>query len=217
MPTTAAVAGVAAEYLVNAFVTAALTIAGLSWLRRAVPLASALDVAAGISIIAMGTFLTAAGLAIGFRLYLLGTLVAAAGHVPIVGRRLHVDRGAMRAVEDRLFLVLRARPARFLVVLLLEIVAHAILLAEVWWIMQVLHPSIGITSALAAEAAAKISGIAFFFVPSQVGAAEGVYAAVFNALGLGSASGFALAIVRRVRTLAVSAIGAVVLYRRVRK
>jgi hypothetical protein len=122
----------------------------------------------------------------------------------------------MRAMEDRLFLVLRTRPSRFLIVLLLEVLAHAILLVEVWWVMRALQPGTSVASALAVEAAAKISGIAFFFVPTQVGAAEGVYAAVFNALGLGSAAGFALAFVRRVRTLAVSAIGAVVLYRTVR-
>jgi len=41
----------------------------------------------------------------------------------------------------------------------------------------------------------------------QLGISEGAYALVFDAMGLSAAAGFALAFVRRARTLAVAGIG----------
>jgi hypothetical protein len=52
-----------------------------------------------------------------------------------------------------------------------------------------------------------MTGAVFFFVPSQVGASEGVYALVFQQAGLTAAAGFALAFVRRLRSLLAAAVG----------
>jgi hypothetical protein len=41
----------------------------------------------------------------------------------------------------------------------------------------------------------------------QLGVSEGAYAVVFNAMGLSAAAGFALAFLRRARTLVVAGIG----------
>ena len=57
------------------------------------------------------------------------------------------------------------------------------------------------------EGATKFIGLAFFFIPGQIGAAEGVYALVFKAVGLSASAGFALALARRLRNLLFSAIG----------
>jgi uncharacterized membrane protein YbhN (UPF0104 family) len=57
------------------------------------------------------------------------------------------------------------------------------------------------------EGATKFIGVAFFFIPGQVGAAEGVYALVFKAIGLSASAGFALALARRLRNLLFAGIG----------
>jgi predicted acyltransferase len=50
-------------------------------------------------------------------------------------------------------------------------------------------------------------GIAFLFIPMQLGVSEGGYAMVFSAIKLSAANGFAVALLRRARTLAVAGIG----------
>jgi hypothetical protein len=57
------------------------------------------------------------------------------------------------------------------------------------------------------EASVKVIGIVFLFVPMQVGVSETAYAVVFNAIGLPAAAGFAVAFLRRARSLAVAGIG----------
>jgi hypothetical protein len=56
------------------------------------------------------------------------------------------------------------------------------------------------------EGAVKYIGLAFAFVPGQVGAAEGVYAFLTRVLGLSATAGLTLALVRRIRGVAVAAI-----------
>jgi len=62
-------------------------------------------------------------------------------------------------------------------------------------------------TAFVIEGATKVVGLAFFFIPAQVGAAEGAYTAVFGALGLPLAAGFAVPFIRRLRMIALSAAG----------
>jgi hypothetical protein len=57
------------------------------------------------------------------------------------------------------------------------------------------------------EAAVKVIGIAFLFIPMQLGVSEGAYALVFDAMDLSAAAGVALAFLRRARTLAVAGVG----------
>jgi hypothetical protein len=56
------------------------------------------------------------------------------------------------------------------------------------------------------EGAVKYIGLAFAFVPGQLGAAEGVYAFLTGVLGLSTTAGLTLALVRRLRSVVVAAI-----------
>jgi Lysylphosphatidylglycerol synthase TM region len=202
-----AFAGVLAEYLVNTWLSAALSIAGLVWIRGHFALAAPVDTAARIIIIVMAAFLITSAVAIVFRIYLLGAVVAAAGRLPVVGRRLRVDPGDMRRMEDRLLLVLRDRPTQLLRTAVVDALAHTLIIAEAWWILRALNVEVGLFTAALLEAATKFTSLAFFFIPGQVGAAEGTYAVACDALGIAPAAGFAFAFVRRLRTLAVAGAG----------
>jgi hypothetical protein len=57
------------------------------------------------------------------------------------------------------------------------------------------------------EASTKFVGLVFFFIPGQVGAAEGAYALIFKTVGLSASMGFALALARRLRSILVAGIG----------
>ena len=60
---------------------------------------------------------------------------------------------------------------------------------------------------LVIESSIKVIGIAFLFIPMQLGVSEGAYALVFDVMGLSAAAGFALAFLRRARTLIIAGIG----------
>jgi len=57
------------------------------------------------------------------------------------------------------------------------------------------------------EAASKLVGVSLFFIPGQVGAAEGTYAFIFKTVGLPASVGYALAVARRLRSILVAGVG----------
>lgn len=206
LATSDAFAGVIAEYLVNTCLSALLSVAGLAWIRSNIPLSGPVDAAARIIIIVMTTFLVATIGAITFRIYLLGSIVAGLRRLPLVAGRVRIDPHDMRRMEDRLLFVLRD-PARLLGTVVFDTLGQILLIAEGWWILRSLNVDAGLFTATLLEAATKFMSLAFFFIPGQVGAAEGTYVVAFDALGLPSTAGFAFAFVRRLRTLAVAGVG----------
>lgn len=55
------------------------------------------------------------------------------------------------------------------------------------------------------------ASLAFFFIPWQLGASEGVYALLFDTLGLTSTLGVGVALARRVRSVLATGVGLAVL------
>ena len=78
---------------------------------------------------------------------------------------------------------------------------------ETWLILFLLGASVSIITALIVEAFTTGIGFATFFLPTDVGIEEGGAVATFLALGLGGATGLSLAMVRRVREVAWTALG----------
>jgi hypothetical protein len=62
-------------------------------------------------------------------------------------------------------------------------------------------------NALVMEGAIKLIGAVFFFIPGQLGAAEGVYVVLSDTLNVGPAAGLTLALIRRLRAMLVAAAG----------
>src|SRR4030095_16008051 len=62
-------------------------------------------------------------------------------------------------------------------------------------------------SSFVTEASLKFFEFAFVFVPLQLGVAEGSYALIFGVMGLPLAAGFALAFLRRARSLMIATVG----------
>src|SRR5262249_13737655 len=115
--------------------------------------------------------------------------------------------GYTEPMERVVLAFLHGRPARVAEVVAIEIVGHALLLAEIWVVLTALGIGFTFRDLVAIEGGAKPVGIAFFFIPGQLGAMEVVYTALFRAVGLSASAGLTLALVRRVRSLCVAAIG----------
>src|SRR5262249_4137556 len=155
----------------------------------------------------MAGFLVAAAVAIAFRIYLIGGVVNGIRNLPLIGKRIPWDRNGVRQMEDFLFHVLRDRPQQFATILALDLIAHALLIIELYWIVTSSGVVFRMFQAFLSEASTKFMALGFFFVPMQVGVAEKTYSVVFSTLGLPLTAAVAMSLVRRMRTIIVSTIG----------
>jgi hypothetical protein len=120
---------------------------------------------------------------------------------------------AIREVEERIYAVPRWPLTRISHVALWEVAFHVGAVAEVWLILRLLFPDITLTEAFLLESAGRFVTVAFKFVPYRLGIDEVGSGAVATALGLPAATGVTLALVRRLRIIALNAIGLVRLVR----
>jgi uncharacterized protein (TIRG00374 family) len=194
------------EYLINAFVITAMSIAGLALLLWRFEPSGAVSGVAIAMIVIFAAFLLSAAIAISRRFYLIGTIISGLARLGILRGRLRPDMTWINRMEDMLLAVLGDRP-RLIAVALLEILAQVFLLMELYSLLDALEMGATALYAFVIESSMKIIGVAFPFVPLHVGVAEGGYAVVFDTVGLPAAAGFAVAFVRRLRSLVVASVG----------
>jgi hypothetical protein len=114
------------------------------------------------------------------------------------------------ALEDAFLATAQQQPLRLAAILAAECVAQAFLVCELWVLVSGLHLQISIERAIVVEGIVKFLNAIVFFVPGQLGVAEGSYAIVFGLLGLPPAAGVALSLARRFRSLVTGIVGAAV-------
>jgi len=206
MSTADAFAAVVTEYLLYTVVSAVLQMAALLLLlaRGAVP--HDLRAAAVIVLILSAAFLAAFSFAAITGIGLLVPILRAS-RVLIGARR--ADRAArdFGRVEEGILTFLHAHPVRLAEVFAIEAAAQLLLVVEIAVVFGALGFPVSWPDALVVEGGGKFAAIAFAFVPGQVGIAEGLYVWLSGAIGIPVAAGLTLALVRRVRALAVAAVG----------
>ena len=195
------------EYLIYTFVTAAMSIAGLAYLIAAY---DATDTIRRIAMAIIGlcaAFLLTSAIAIARRFYLIGTIIARLARAGILRGRLTPNVTWINRMEDLLLAVLRDSPRRFAAVAALEAAAQAILVFELFLLLRAFGVFASTWSAFVIESSVKFFEFAFVFVPLQLGVSEGTYALILGVMGLPLAAGFALAFVRRARSLVIASAG----------
>lgn len=114
---------------------------------------------------------------------------------------------AIHRMENSLLAFLHDRPRQLMSTLALETAAQAFLVLELVVFLHALNLVAPLSETFIIEGSTKFIGLAFAFVPLQVGVAEGSYAVIFDAIGLPAAAGFTVAFARRIRTIAVASVG----------
>jgi len=129
----------------------------------------------------------------------------------VIGRRAVRMAERFARIEAVIIEFLHDHPHRLFEVLAIETAAHALLVAEVWFVIVALGYSPSWTQSLMIEGGVKFVGIVFAFIPGQFGASEGTYALIAGAVGLPAAVGLTIALVRRIRGLLVAIVGLIAL------
>jgi len=111
----------------------------------------------------------------------------------------HIDR-ALATFYQR-------QPGRLALSFVFHLLAWVASAYEVWLILYFLGQPVSPATALVIEAFGTGIAFATFFIPGQVGVAEGGAVASFIALGLSPATGLSFSLVRRVREITWIAIG----------
>jgi len=195
------------EYLAYTFVSAVMLATAMGYLVARVDVGFAMRNTAVVLLVVSVAFLGVSAVAITNRIYLIGGVLKRLGTLPVVGRYVRLDAEVVRRIEDLRLGVLREQPGRFTQILLLETLAHALLVVELWWILRMSDVALGFDRALLLESASKFTGLAFFFIPGQVGASEGVNIVLFRALGFSGVAGVGVALARRVRSALAAGVG----------
>lgn len=194
--------GAIAELIANVTTSAMVTLLVLAYALVALDLGARIEALSRVLVwISLG-FVGVVAVALARRVYVIGAILRGLGALPFVGRRLRTNPGHVRQMEDSILAVLSDRPAVLAQVLLLEIVAQAILVLEIYWAIGAMDLPITYGRALVVEALTKLVNVVQF-----IGATEGGYAVVFGWLGMAAAAGFTLSLVKRARSLIVAAAG----------
>jgi len=136
---------------------------------------------------------------------------AVRGAAPLLGaRRAHSVAGRVRAMETPLLNLLHGRSSRFGEAAVAQLLGHSLLVLEIWLLFRNLGLGAGPAVPWIVEGGVKFVNAAFFFVPGQIGAAEGVNALIVRSVGFAPAVGVALSLMRRVRAAVVAGVGALV-------
>ena len=211
LPWPNAFAATLCEYFSYSVSCALMAIAGLIYLLHHYRLAPAVSIAAHIVLYCAAAFVVVTAIAIASRIYLIGAVAKRICTVPVLGRRISLNPDSLRAMEDQMFVVLRGSPRRLVSILLVEFVANGCLVLELFVLLHSIGESFPALVPFLIESATKFINFGFFFIPGQIGAAEGIYAILFTAIGLPASAGFSLALARRLRNVLVSAAGLIFL------
>ena len=123
-------------------------------------------------------------------------------------RYLETRRERVRSVEERIYGFYRRNRARFLPILLVEASFHLAGVLEVYVILLLITGTApAVLTAFVLEAVNRVVNVAFKFITLRVGVDEVGTGMVTRILNFGTASGVALAILRKARILVWTAIG----------
>ena len=190
------------EYFSSTVVASMTAVVGTAYVLAALrPIGPVRGVAIGV-LISMSVFAALAVLAVAMRRPLIGPLVRAFMRRPTPN---------LDTIEETLMQTAHDAPRRLLVILSLELVAQACLGFELRTLLCGLGLPCAFVGSALMEGTMKFMNAGAFFIPAQVGVAEGSYALIFGLFGLPAAAGAAIGLARHLRSLATALAGLVVL------
>jgi hypothetical protein len=115
--------------------------------------------------------------------------------------------GKVRVLEQIAYRGLRASPWRVLIVVTCELAFHVLSIIESWLILYLLTGSSQWLNAFLFDTLNRVINVVFRVVPLKVGVDEVSASGLADLIGLGSATGLTMALVRKARVLVWAAVG----------
>ena len=204
LPTDRAFAAIATEYVLYDVVTGCLSVVAVVTLIALGALPSSVRPIAFTLLAITGTFLIAFTYAAVSGVGIVAPVIELA--VPIIGHRAASAVRKIGRIERILVQFLQSRRRTLVEVVAIESLSQVLMMLEIYVVLTAFVGTLRWWYPPVIEGAVKYIGLAFAFVPGQIGAAEGVYAFVTGVLGLTTTAGLTLALVRRLRGLLVAGI-----------
>jgi uncharacterized membrane protein YbhN (UPF0104 family) len=145
--------------------------------------------------------------AVSFRFKPVGFVSRRISDRPFVPGFIRDRREKVYELEARVYDFYDTRRAAFYLMILLNVAAHGISVAEVYFILTQLGERASMSAALMIEALAKAINFTFTFIPGNLGIYEGGASVTLRNLGYTAAAGVALALVRRGSILIWTGVG----------
>lgn len=202
-----AFASILGELILYNLTAAILSIVGFIYLVRQFPLQPSILVLTWGGVLLMGIFLVVALIAFSCRLYVFHFVFRQLSRLSFLKKSITPNLERIRQMEDLMFVLVQEYPARFWLIIALELAAQGLLLLELYWILAVLSFVPPLIYPLLIETASKFISLTSLLVPMQLGVAEGAYAYIVSLLGFPAAVGLTLSFIRRLRSFLVTAVG----------
>jgi phosphatidylglycerophosphate synthase len=133
------------------------------------------------------------------------------GRIPPLKNWIEKEYVLIQSVETRLFEFHHHTPKAFWSSFCLNLASHCIAISEVCLILSLMGSKIGFLSALVIEALTKLVNVMGNAIPGNIGTYEGGNMLIGEMFGLSGATGLALALTRRLRSLFWAAVGIIFL------
>jgi 1L-myo-inositol 1-phosphate cytidylyltransferase len=205
VPLTEGIPGVLADKTVEFFATTLFLMLGflasLLFIRLPGWMAGAAAVSFGITFVCIGVFIVFQRKGVRW------TLDRAAKVVPRVQRFIDKKESAIAELDANLRLVYSRFSWKTVAAAGLHFVNRIFGLVEVYIILRVLGTGASVIQALFISTGVTLINTAFFFVPGHFGVMESGHVLILQSLGFTAALGLSLGVIRRIRKLAMAALG----------
>lgn len=215
VPLVAGLSSVATENLFYSLVTSLFLIAGAAVMLRTYAVDESLIFTVNV-LIASVTILLFLGILMVVRQWHFASAICNWLYEKgFLNRLLENGRHEVRRFEDLIYGFYRKYPRRFLPVCLLEVLYHALGIAEVWYILsRITDGAPGLLTAFLLESVSRLVTIIFKLVPFVIGVDEAGAQFVGETVALGAGVAVTLAIIRKGRILFWTAIGVILIIKR---
>ncbi|MFN0138693.1 MAG: lysylphosphatidylglycerol synthase transmembrane domain-containing protein [Pyrinomonadaceae bacterium] len=215
IPLVAGLSSVATENLFYSLVTSLLLIAGAAVMLRTYAVDEGLIFTVNVLIATVTILLLLGILMVVRQWHFASAFVNWLYEKGFLRRLLETNRHEVRRFEDLIYSFYRKYPRRFLPVCFLEVLYHALGIAEIWYILSRISDAIpSLLNAFLLETVSRLVTIIFKLVPFVIGVDEAGAQFVGETVSLGAGVAVTLAIIRKGRILFWTAVGVILIIKR---
>ena len=208
LPIATRIASVALDRALYTLSSTIVTIAGVVALALALPLPGKIGLYAKVFGFVLVAIVSLAVIAVRRRWRLISGPAAALAHIGRIRHWVESKREAIQSVEDRLLDFFHHSPGAFRKNLALQMAGQVAAVLEVYLVLRMMGHAAGLSSALAIEGLTKLVNVIGMINPGNTGTFEGGNMLFAKLVGFTGTAGLTLALIRRVRALFWTAVGA---------